>query len=949
MTPDPVPGTRPVRVMVVSLLFNWPSTGGGNVHTAELTKYLAAAGYDVRHLYARFEPWGIGRVTDPTPYPAEAIEFSPSNWTAPEILARFRQAIDQIDPDWVILTDSWNLKPLMAEVAGGRPYILRLQALECLCPLNNVRLVPDDGGRLVQCTRHQLATPGECRRCVRSKDYFSGELHRAERELSGVGTAGYQTALFRAFEQARAVLVVNPLTAAMIEPYARDVRVVTSGMDPDRFPWPFPAERLPAGTPGVVRILFAGLTDEWTKGFHVLRDACAKLWRVRQDFELVVTGEALPEKADAFARYIGWQSQTDLPVWIAGVDVIAVPAVAQEALGRTAVEAMAAGRPVVASRLGGLPYTVLDGATGLLYTPGDATDLAAKLTQLLDDPDLRARLGTAGRRRFEEHYAWPVVIDTHYRPLLGPAHKPAERPVAEIIQPSESPSTDSAPLPKIGCVLAVRERPADQIERTLQTYRWQTYQPSDRVLLDFGSSPMRAAAYRDLCGRYGWRYLSTDPVPARWNSSTAYNLAVAALNDDVEVVFKSDADVLLSPNVLATAARFGRTAFCQFQYITVPRDTPCPANFNDPTELRTLFKATGKERASVGQGLFSCPVAWFHRVGGFDLNYRVWGYEDNDLRARAERSGPVIEVGWRDALLLHQWHQPSPDAGPAVENRLYFEYMREAGSFVRNDGRPHPPGFTVRVADGPQTSRPAPDKRWTVVVATRSTSDDLYQLSGEFLRFDTGGPTHRVRITGADATEYFRQLAALDANWVVNVAEDAFLLDPPGLMDLICRMDAGGYAACGVPDGGVIPGHRHNPVACSALFNVFDLRRVGPVWADWDRVRNLRHRPEFERAVAPFANRTAFQFDNFWPYYGVFFSLLEAGEKILYLDAAGWQDGLGTIVHNADGRELLLRIDSDRPDTSDVAIHRRGEATEYARQCQARRVVFPRRAYQWLA
>ena len=79
---------------------------------------------------------------------------------------------------------------------------------------------------------------------------------------------------------------------------------------------------------------------------------------------------------------------------------------------------MDAGRPVVASRLGGLPFTVADGATGLLFEPGDVQDLARKLETLLDDPALRERLGLAGRKRFEEHYAWPVIIEKHYRPLL---------------------------------------------------------------------------------------------------------------------------------------------------------------------------------------------------------------------------------------------------------------------------------------------------------------------------------------------------------------------------------------------------------------------------------------------------------------------------------------------------------------------------------------------------
>ncbi len=164
-------------------------------------------------------------------------------------------------------------------------------------------------------------------------------------------------------------------------------------------------------------LLFAGLVDEWMKGFRVLHEACSLLWRHRQDFELVATADP-PGPVDAFTRYVGWQSQEGLPRHITAADVLVVPTVAQEALGRTAVEAMAAGRPVVASRLGGLPFTVADGATGLLFEPGDAADLARNLEFLLDDAALRERLGLAGRRRFEEHYAWPVIIERHYRPLL---------------------------------------------------------------------------------------------------------------------------------------------------------------------------------------------------------------------------------------------------------------------------------------------------------------------------------------------------------------------------------------------------------------------------------------------------------------------------------------------------------------------------------------------------
>ncbi len=80
---------------------------------------------------------------------------------------------------------------------------------------------------------------------------------------------------------------------------------------------------------------------------------------------------------------------------------------------------MGVGRPVIASRLGGLPFTIVDGETGLLCAPGDPTDLTAKIEILLDNPGLRERLGLAGRQRFEEQYTWDVIIPRYYLPLLA--------------------------------------------------------------------------------------------------------------------------------------------------------------------------------------------------------------------------------------------------------------------------------------------------------------------------------------------------------------------------------------------------------------------------------------------------------------------------------------------------------------------------------------------------
>ena len=97
------------------------------------------------------------------------------------------------------------------------------------------------------------------------------------------------------------------------------------------------------------------------------------------------------------------------------------PTIAQESAGRTAVEAMAAGLPVVASRIGGLPlFTVADGADRAALRPGRPRRPGAGSWRCCSMTPSCVAPAMAGRRRFEEHYAWPVIVDRHYRPLLVP-------------------------------------------------------------------------------------------------------------------------------------------------------------------------------------------------------------------------------------------------------------------------------------------------------------------------------------------------------------------------------------------------------------------------------------------------------------------------------------------------------------------------------------------------
>ena len=171
----------------------------------------------------------------------------------------------------------------------------------------------------------------------------------------------------------------------------------------------------------------AAVAGETIKGYHVAHEACRILRQSRSDFELVVTFDP-PGPIDEFTRSVGWCSLADLPRHYREADICLVPTIAQDSLSRTSVEAMASGIPVIASRIGGLPYTVTDGVTGLLFEPGDPVDLARQIARLLDDPALRRRMGLAGRQRFEDDFVWEDVIERYFRPLLaqrrvGTAHR----------------------------------------------------------------------------------------------------------------------------------------------------------------------------------------------------------------------------------------------------------------------------------------------------------------------------------------------------------------------------------------------------------------------------------------------------------------------------------------------------------------------------------------------
>lgn len=118
--------------------------------------------------------------------------------------------------------------------------------------------------------------------------------------------------------------------------------------------------------------------------------------------------QRLAEQTGLECHFLGKVDHQNLPDVYAASDLCVVPS-HYESFGMVALEAQACGRPVVASDVGGLRHTVVDGQTGLLVPPRDACAFAGAIARLLEQPRLAERLGQTAALRVERGFTWPVV------------------------------------------------------------------------------------------------------------------------------------------------------------------------------------------------------------------------------------------------------------------------------------------------------------------------------------------------------------------------------------------------------------------------------------------------------------------------------------------------------------------------------------------------------------
>jgi glycosyltransferase involved in cell wall biosynthesis len=328
---------------------------------------------------------------------------------------------------------------------GGSPAALRLRELGV--DAEHVRVRPRAVVHNVRALRGRIKAvrPHVLHTHLGSADLYGGLVSRSLR-LPGVSTLhaveqagdprgrqeglGPGAARIRRVCADRVIAVSEAVRAAYLaRGYDRPERVVTVRNAVSLRPEPGSGESLRRELdvpPGAFVVLLLAAVREG-KGHDIAIDAMHRLRTERPGAVLLIAGDGpLEQEVRRRAGHLGHAVRVlgyreDVPRLLDASDALVVPSV-MEAFPTSVLEAMAAGLPVVASDVGGIPEMVDDGVTGILVRP-DASELAAALERLMDDSQGRTLMGSVGRTRFEHEFGpepWGKRLREVYEVVAGP-------------------------------------------------------------------------------------------------------------------------------------------------------------------------------------------------------------------------------------------------------------------------------------------------------------------------------------------------------------------------------------------------------------------------------------------------------------------------------------------------------------------------------------------------
>jgi glycosyltransferase involved in cell wall biosynthesis len=358
--------------------------GGQNTHVAELSKALAGLGHDVRVYTRRDSPELPSMVKMADGVTVEHVSAGPPSPLPKDDLLPYMKDFGRV------LAGQWR--------GGWSPDVVH--AHFWMSGLAAVTASRAAGIPVVQ-TYHALGT-------VKRR-------HQGPADTSPPARIGYERALGRAVD--RVVAQCQDELGELIRmgvPRSR-ISLIPSGVDLDRFS---PVGPVAPRDPARPRVLTVGRLVE-RKGHADL----IRAMRVVPNAECVMVGgpplaelkeDPLARRLEALAeankvadrvRLVGQVSAEDMPRWYRSADVVVCPPW-YEPFGLTPLEAMACGVPVVATAVGGLTDTVVDGLTGDLVRPRDPRALGAAIRRLLGDNMRRLAYATAALDRARQCYSW---------------------------------------------------------------------------------------------------------------------------------------------------------------------------------------------------------------------------------------------------------------------------------------------------------------------------------------------------------------------------------------------------------------------------------------------------------------------------------------------------------------------------------------------------------------
>ncbi len=256
--------------------------------------------------------------------------------------------------------------------------------------------------------------------------YHAGRLEGSSPLLAGLAAVDRVTLQKAMIAGSDELVAVSPFVRERVfDGHAERARVIPPGVDGELFS--------PEGTPRGGTVLFVGpmSTSYRWKGLDVLCEAFEIVQATLPEARLEIVGTG--DRTDEFQRWgdaiggvdlLGRVTDRELVAAYRRASVVVLPSTTSaESFGMVLAEANACGRPVIGSRVGGIPSFVQDGVNGLLARPGDPVDLAGKLVDLLGDPAKAQEMGDRGRKLVLQHHDWDTLVDQTETVLADAAHR----------------------------------------------------------------------------------------------------------------------------------------------------------------------------------------------------------------------------------------------------------------------------------------------------------------------------------------------------------------------------------------------------------------------------------------------------------------------------------------------------------------------------------------------